>query len=389
MITLSKEESIIFDKYKNLKNNSGTHSPSIFTIKNTIKELKISIDGCFLSNPYATDLFMDNFKEDVVKTSKLRDFLEYYPSQNQEIAKLLSKRLEINPRNILIGNGAIEIIQALLHNFIDSNVVICTPTFSSYYEFIKPGTKALFFKLDKSDDFKFRPDSYVKFLKKNKAKNIVLINPNNPNGGYLKLDELDDLLERLTFLDNIIIDESFIHFAHEDKQKSLISNNDIFKKNKNVSLIKSMSKDFGVAGVRCGYGILRKEMVEKTLENGYLWNSNGISEYFFRLFCNDDFYDSYQKVRLKYLQEMSFFSSELKRIKQIKTYPSSANFILLELIDGSSSDIFCAKMLIKYGIYLRSCTDKLGLDGSFVRIASRKYQENIHMIRSINQIFNN
>ena len=149
-----------------------------------------------------------------------------------------------------------------------------------------------------------------------------------------------------------------------------------------------MSKDFGIAGIRCGYGILNSNKVQKLLSNGYLWNSNGLSEYFFRLLINDQFYNKYEKLRKKYIDEVKYFEKELSKIKQIKVYPSSANFMLIELLDGSTAENFVSKMLIKYGIYLRNCNDKIGLSGEFIRLASRSRSENKIIIDSIQKIFN-
>ena len=223
MIRLNNFEKLIQTKYNKLKDASGTHSPSIQTVKSEINDIKIIIDGCFLSNPYATDLFMEYFDKDLIQNRNLRNILEFYPSQNSAIANILSKKLNIGKEHILIGNGAIEIIQALIHNYIEGNIVICTPTFSSYYEFVKPGTRVLYYELKKEQNFKLNEREYLNFLKKNKAKNIVLINPNNPDGGYIKQYEIENLLHELKFLDNIIIDESFIHFANEDNNQKLIS----------------------------------------------------------------------------------------------------------------------------------------------------------------------
>ncbi len=388
MIELNNSEEKIFNKINALKEKSGSHSPSVFTIKNEIKEIDIKIDACFLSNPYATDLFIDYLKKDLIKSNKLRDVLEFYPSQNSAISNFLSKKLKINSDNLLIGNGAIEIIQALLHNFVNSNIVVCIPTFSSYYEFVLPKTKVLYYQLEKKKKYQLDIKDYLNFVLKNKAKNIVLINPNNPDGGYIKKDNLEFLLKNLTHLENIIIDESFIHFASEDISNSPINYIQFFKLYRNVSLIKSMSKDFGIAGIRCGYGILNSNKVQKLLSNGYLWNSNGLSEYFFRLLINDQFYNKYEKLRKKYINEVNYFEKELSKIKQIKVYPSSANFMLIELLDGSTAENFVSKMLIKYGIYLRNCNDKIGLSGEFIRLASRSRSENKIIIDSIQKIFN-
>ena len=148
-----------------------------------------------------------------------------------------------------------------------------------------------------------------------------------------------------------------------------------------------MSKDFGIAGIRAGYALMNRSRCETLLGNGYLWNSNGLSEYFFNLYSRADFLAEYEKIRLKYIDETQVFFKKLAMIKEILVYPSSANFSLIELKDGSKSSEVVTKLLILYGIYTRDCSDKLGLNGEFIRIASRTFTENKKIIKSVNSLF--
>ncbi|PHY90807.1 aminotransferase class I/II-fold pyridoxal phosphate-dependent enzyme, partial [Campylobacter vulpis] len=159
------------------------------------------------------------------------------------------------------------------------------------------------------------------------------------------------------------------------------------KEFKNLIIIKSMSKDFGIAGIRVGYGIMSEDRVGALLENGYLWNTSGIGEYFLRLYARENFFAEYNELRKNYIHKTQAFFLALAQIEQIKVYPSLANFALIELLDGSLSEDFVAKMLIKYGIYMRTCRDKIGLNGEFVRIASRKFEENEIMIEAMKDCF--
>jgi hypothetical protein len=102
MLELSKNEFLIAEKIKNLKNNSGTHSPSINTFTELIPEVKVKVDACFLSNPYATDLFMNYFHEELIDGGALRKYLEFYPSQNLVIAGILSKSLKVSDRKSVV-----------------------------------------------------------------------------------------------------------------------------------------------------------------------------------------------------------------------------------------------------------------------------------------------
>ena len=252
MIKLTQNEQKIASKIRQLKEAAGSHSPSIFTIAEELPELDIKVDACFLSNPYATELFLEYLKKELVDTSKLRDVLEFYPSQNDVIADVLGKSININKENIFVGNGAIEVIQAVMHNFVEKKIVVNIPTFSSYYEFAREDTEVVYYQLDKENDYALNADKYLEFVKKEKPDSVVIINPNNPNGGYLKYKDLRYILNNLKEIKNIIIDESFIHFAFEDDGYSLISATELFKEYSNVIVKKSMSKDFGMAGIIAG-----------------------------------------------------------------------------------------------------------------------------------------
>ncbi len=387
MITLSHEEIKIASKITQLKEAAGSHSPSISTIAQSLPELEIKVDACFLSNPYATDLFLEYLDRELISTGKLRDVLEFYPSQNEVIAELISGCINVNKENIFVGNGAIEVIQAVLHNFATNKIVVNIPTFSSYYEFARPDVDVIFYQLDKANNYLLQPDHYIDFVKKSGADTVVIINPNNPNGGYLKYSELRYILNNLRAVPNIIIDESFIHFAFESAELDLMSATELSKEFSNVIVIKSMSKDFGIAGMRSGYGVMDKRKVNRLLTNGYLWNSSGLSEYFFRLYSSEDFLAAYEVVRKKYIKHAQVFFDDLRSIPQLKVYPSMANFALVELLDSSTASDFVSKLLIKHGVYTRTGSDKIGLDGEFVRIASRTREENQVIISAIRELY--
>ena len=366
----------IADKIKELKVVSGTHSPSIETVLKQLPQVKIEVDACFLSNPYATDLFLEHLNKDLIETKLLRRTLEFYPPQNHDVADSISTVTGISSKNIFAGNGAIEAIQAVLHNFLAKKIVVIIPTFSSYYEFVGENVEVVFYELQKSEDYKLNIDDYIKFVQKEKPDTIVLINPNNPNGGYILQSDVNRIITELNFVSNLIIDESFIHFAHESEAMEEVSCGSLIAANPNLIIVKSMSKDFGIAGLRAGYAIMNEDRVAKLLKNGYLWNVSGLADYFFKLYANDYFRKEYDVVRKKYIVETAIFLNDLQSIKGIKTYPSKANFALVEFLNETTSFDFTISLLADNGIYVRDCSDKIGLDGQFVRVASRTLEEN-------------
>jgi histidinol-phosphate/aromatic aminotransferase/cobyric acid decarboxylase-like protein len=179
---------------------------------------------------------------------------------------------------------------------------------------------------------------------------------------------------------------SFIHFAYEDNDfnmKSIVP--DVVDK-ENVVVIKSMSKDFGIAGLRCGYAVMSKDRVVDLLKNGYLWNSNGISEYFFQLYSRKDFLERYEIIRKKYISETKLFFDSLSILDNIKIYPSRANFVLIELLNGLTANDVSDRLLCDFGVYVRNCNDKIGLNGEFIRVAARSNHENSIILKALKNV---
>jgi histidinol-phosphate/aromatic aminotransferase/cobyric acid decarboxylase-like protein len=388
MIELNSNEKQILADFNFLKSKSGSHSPSIISLMESDNGAnRVKVDACFLSNPYATELFIEFFENELVSTKKLHHIIEAYPPQNREIAYYLSKSIQVPEENIFIGNGAIEIIQAIIHNFVKGKIVVNIPTFSSYYEYVKDKDSVVFYQLKKENNYCLDVENYISFIKETKPDTIVLINPNNPNGDYLSQDKIRHLLTELSFVNNIILDESFIHFAYENLDLSMIDSYKLIKEFPNLSIVKSMAKDFGIAGIRAGYGILAEDKINHLLSTGYLWNVSGLTDYFFKLYSREDFQKRYDVVRKKYIMNTLMFLNELNRIPGIKVFPSRANFALVELIDGTSSREMMIKLLYSHGVYVRECSDKIGLDGQFLRIASRSFEENILILDSFRAIY--
>lgn len=374
------------DKLVALKAESGSHSPSLLTLREELPDLEINVDACFISNPYATQLFLDYFKAELLDTGAIRDVLEFYPSQNQVIAALLAGHLGIDADRIFVGNGAIEIIQAVVHTFAKRKVLVTLPTFSSYYEFAEGRVDVAFHTLRKEDDFRLDPAEYLAVVEREKPDLITLINPNNPDGSYIPYEDLLGILRSLPADVTAVVDESFIHFAFEDLNldiRSVISHCEEFP---NLIVVKSMSKDFGVAGIRAGYAVMHPDRVAGLLRNGFLWNSNGLAEYFFRLYTREDFLAQYDIVRKQYILETQLFYRQLEKVKGLHVYPSMANFALVELVDGTTADELMQHLLVRHGVYVRTCSDKIGLNGEFLRIASRGLRENQQIIEALTDV---
>jgi histidinol-phosphate/aromatic aminotransferase/cobyric acid decarboxylase-like protein len=370
-----------------VKAESGSHSPSLFTLADRVPGLRVSVDACFLSNPYATDLFIDRLTTDLIETGAMRKVLESYPSPNRHIAGLLEETLGVDRSQIFVCSGAIEAIQAAMHRFAGQRVGVILPTFSPYYEYARPDQEIEFFHLSKNDDFALDVDAFLTFVRERRIDTVCVINPNNPNGAYVPNAEMRRLLAELADLPLVILDESFVDFAWEDEERNRTSLASEAAAMPNVVLVKSMSKDFGIAGLRAGYAIMSPGRVRELLENGYLWNISGLSEFFFRLFTEPRFQSDYAKVRLQYIDEALAFFGAIADVDGVRRFPTMANFALVELDSAVPIELAAPLMLVRHGVYVRDCRDKVGLeDGQYLRIASRKGFENEAILDALRSV---
>ena len=373
VIEVSPEEQLLINRLQLLNANSGSHSPSTATIQEVIPELNVNIDACFLSNPLATDLFWSYFNTDAPQNSQsFKRMIEAYPSQNRVVAEKLSSMVGVEPRAIFVSNGATEAIQAVVQNF-SSHVHINVPTFSPYYEFASSEHRVTRFQLDPTENFVVDPQRYVDSVLKSGADTAVLISPNNPDGYLIPDSELNWILSKLSDLSTVIVDESFIHFASRD---TVDSSHEVA--DGALPTLVGITEQFD--------NVTNPSRVDRLLDHGYLWNISGIAEYFFSLFNRSTFLYEYRDILNTYLKYIERFTLMTSRINFLQAYPTDANFQLIQMPSGVSSDLFTSLMLIRHGIYVRSCGDKIGLDGEFLRVAIRTEPENVEITDALSDV---
>lgn len=372
----------ILDELVSLKENSGNHSPSLLEIKKIIGHDPVKIDACFLSNPYATKLIYDS--EILNKINKnFFKLVESYPPNQEYIINRISKIEGIDPQNSIALSGAQACIEILMTNLKYSNCLLPIPTYSSYYESVRDDAKIHYFKLEEESDFFINEKKLETVIKKNNIDLLVLINPNNPTGTRVDHKIITNLLNKFKNL-QIIIDESFSHFFNDlqewrDHKKE-------FLKYKRCYFVKSMSKDFGIAGFRIGFMESSNPIIKNIKSKYGTWALNNIAIMLLDIISSDEFLKKYESARQKYIDEKKYFFKALSSINEIKIYNSDANFFLIKLKKSNQSGFrFAMDLLIKTGLYIRSMDDKIGLDSSFIRVACRSKEENKKIVKILKE----
>lgn len=363
----------ITEKYQNFlkeKSKSGLHSPSPSEL---IKELglTIDVDACFLCNPYAFDLYMDHYKD-----TDLREYMKFYPPQNNILSKKLGDAFNLNPDYLMLGNGAIQLIELILREFKQLKKCIVSPTFSTYYETDRHNIT--FFTTTKEDDFKINVEQLIDFCKKRKVEVLVIVNPNNPTGSIIEKKDIKRILSELKI--KTIVDESFIDFF--DPEHSV--EKEVYN-NPNLIVIRSLSKDFGIAGLRLGYAVMNPTLKNEIFSQyGLCWNINGLAHFFIELLNQKEFLEKYKDARNKYVLGRDKFFHQLSKLKKMKVYPSYANFFVLDCFDNAEN-VF-SSLLFNKNIYTRILNDKLDLEPTFLRIACSNDQDNTKVFNALQEI---
>lgn len=350
---------------KDLKLKSGLHSPSPKEIEGALGFNPIKVDFCFLSNPYATDLVISHYKNKLSE-EKLFKLFESYPASTDYVARNISKFEGGDPEKIVVGNGAIQAIEWVCSGWGIENLLIPIPTFSSYYEFL--GDRCTLTGEFWLGDEK-TAEHLIKLADEKGCDSILLINPNNPSGEDFPVEEIERLVNLTE--KKIIIDESFCHFLEHYYEYKDLRNRML---NKNVTFIKSMSKDFGVAGLRLGYLYTNDSELREFCKLRATWNLNNFAVMFSDIIGDFLFQEGYRKARKRYLDERQDFYLALCEIPDIVVYKTQANFFLIKLPDVDPDFVY--NILLETGVYVRTMDDKVGLDSSFIRVAARKKEEN-------------
>ncbi|WP_394525679.1 aminotransferase class I/II-fold pyridoxal phosphate-dependent enzyme [Lacrimispora sp. JR3] len=334
------------------------------------------LDFCYLVNPY----FPNSRLMGEIKAS-FEALCTSYPSGLDINNLLAAKSLGLNKDNVLTGNGAAELIKPLIRSF--SNAVgVIKPSFEEY------GNCARFpvpFMVS-TPDFTYTAKDLMEFYKDQELDALVLVNPENPTGCYMKRSEVLSLasycMEKQAFL---ILDESFLDFSSAEEAPSLMTQ-ETLEEYPNLVLIKSISKSYGVPGLRLGILACSDQAVLRLVRQELpIWNINSLAEYFLQIF--EKYQSDYKEALKKFKVTRKKMFEELCSIRQLKLYPSEANFILCEITDGCSASQIAELLLNRYNILVKDLSHKPGMEGrEFIRVAVRTESDNQRLADALKHI---
>lgn len=335
------------------------------------------IDFCYLVNPF----FPPKKMIDEIK-SNFDVLMRSYPSGAKQQNLLAGKIFNVLPEHIAVGNGAAELINSYC-SMVEGVTAIAYPTFNEYpSRFGESKTVAI---PTNSTTFEYSVNDILETVDKQKVNNVLLINPDNPTGHFISKRDIFVLLDELKKRNvNLIFDESFIDFAEKDKRYTLIDEK-VLEKYPNLTVIKSISKSYGVPGFRLGVLVnSNANVIEKVCKKNSIWNINSFGEYFLQIF--DKYKSLYVEACDKLALERERFSTELEKIDCIKVYPSQANYLLCEYMGNKSITELTENLLEKHNLLVKNLVHKQCFENkNFMRLAILEPRNNDILIKALKE----
>ena len=332
------------------------------------------MDFCYLVNPYyPPQKLMDEIKASFEK------LITQYPSGMRVNSLLAAKNFGVHQENILVGNGAAELIKSLMNNF-EGKLGIIRPTFEEYGHRYKEEDLAVYWP--ENDEFKYSAQDIMNFFGDKGIQNLVIINPDNPSGNYIEKKDVLKLAQ-WTKERNIkfVVDESFVDFADETDSSIIVQ--DILDEYTNLYVMKSISKSYGVPGLRLG--VLASgdsETIAYLKKDVAIWNINSFAEFYMQI--EEKYKKNYVAALEKFRKERVRYVEELSKIPGLRVIPTQANYVMAEITSGMSAKELNKRLIVKHNILIKDLSAKINLaDRQYIRLAVKTTEENNRLIEGI------
>ena len=333
------------------------------------------LDFCYLVNPYfPNERLMGEIK------ANFEELVTSYPSGLDINNLLAAKSLGLKAEQVLVGNGASELIRPLMELF-DGSVGLLCPTFEEY----AARARRIEPYYVKSKDFSYSAEELMNYYRDKEIQALVLVNPDNPSGNYLSPEEVLKLAvfcrEKECFF---ILDESFVDFC--DEPDGSLLKPEILLEHPNLLIIKSISKSYGVPGLRLGLlAGSNKEIIGKIRKELPIWNINSLGEYFLQIF--EKYAKDYRESLVCFCKERRRIFESLSEIRQLHVIPSQANYMICEILDGASSCQIAELLLNRYNILVKDLSAKKGMEHrNYIRTAIKTPAENDRLAEALKHI---
>ena len=333
------------------------------------------LDFCYLVNPFFPTAQMKKEMKACFET-----LLTEYPSGMYVNSLLAAKYFNIKQDYVVVGNRAAELIKSMME-MSNGKIGIIYPTFEEYPNRLAKDRVVPF--LSDKTDYAYNAQDLMDFYENKELSHLLLINPDNPSGNFIPTHEVITLAKWCKKKEiHLIVDESFVDFSEGFLDNSLL-HDEILEAYTNLTVIKSISKSYGVPGLRLG--ILASsdtKMINHIKKDVSIWNINSFGEYYMQIFGK--YAKDYIVACKEFIKERERFQKEMEKIPFIRVVPSQANYFIIEIIDRYTLEELSKLLLKRFNILIKSCNSKHGLENkNYIRIAVRCKNDNDALLRAL------
>ncbi len=334
------------------------------------------LDFCYLVNPYFPTQRMEN-----EMAANFGTLLREYPSGMKVNSMLAERFFGLDSGYVCVGNGAAELIKAVMECS-DCRIGVSLPTFEEYPNrthsdpvLFHPGNR----------DFSYSADDLMNYFEDKGIGCLLVINPDNPSGNFIPVK---DILRLCKWAEDkairLIVDESFVDFSEGGRSNSLL-NDETLSAYPSLMVVKSISKSYGVPGLRLGVLASGDREFVATLKTAVsIWNINSFAEFFMQIFSKYE--NDYDRACGQFVSERKRFAECLEKIPFLRVVPSQANYFLCEVLDMGAMEL-TERLLNSYDILIKDCSTKKGVEGkNYVRIAIRNSADNDRLVKALEDI---
>lgn len=335
------------------------------------------IDFCYLVNPfYPSQKLLDEIKANFDR------LITEYPSGIGVNSLLVAKYFGLKQEHIVVGNGAAELIKSLMEN-LKGKVGLVLPTFEEYPNRFTDENKVIF--TPQNSNFEYSADDLIEYFSEKEITTLLVINPDNPSGNYIKKSGVLRLAKWAQEKSiKLVIDESFVDFVDAEEDTSLLTE-DIINDFDNLIVIKSISKSYGVPGLRLGVLASKDvDLIKFIKKDVAIWNINSFAEFYLQIF--EKYKSDYKLAMEDFYLVRKEFSDKLSSINNLRVVPSQANYILCELLNGYKATDLTKILLDKNNLFIKDLSTKKGFNGEYIRVAVKRPEENDKLVEAIEEV---
>ena len=332
------------------------------------------LDFCYLVNVYYPP---ERMKDEL--RANFDTLLTEYPSGMSVNSLLAAKNFGVHQENILVGNGAAELIKSLMSH-LTGKVGFIRPTFDEYPNRYDRENSVDF--TPDNQDYSYTADDLMTYFGEHKVDTLIVVNPDNPSGNYIPKADLLRLIDWSKAAGmRLLIDESFVDFA--DEPDNTLIEQDLLAANPHLYVMKSISKSYGVPGLRLG--VLASgdtDTIAEMKKDVAIWNINSFGEFYMQI--AEKYKKDYTAALVKFREERARFERELATVKDVRVIPSQANFIMVELEKGIDPKELLKRLLIKHNMLIKELTTKTN-GRNYLRLAVRDKTDNDKLVAAMKE----